>query len=382
VLLFTGLNGSLFVVDLNDPAITGGYRATLTQFDSSGKFVRTVGGVGRGPGEFQGWIGGVAQLKDGRILVTDAQGVLVFSDKGVPLTRWHAAGNSWASGGQLLVDPGGTILTTSRIPIGGPPGTPFRSVLFRFRMDGTLIDTVSPPQASFETRWDPYKMARTRVPFAPQYLSAWSPLGYFVTAYSSAYAVDMPTKQASSPRRGRPILPGQSGPVISLRRAVEVVPVQAAERADWKLSVTTYSRSPTPGRWESWQWSGPDIPSNKPPINLLAVDGDGRIWVRLAQRGILNPDVVLPTIPSAPGQGAEILARKRWVEPTVFDILDPEGILMGEIELPPGTGHPDLRVLHPEASFAAAGNIIWVAVYDDDGAPTIKRFRIAWPVKP
>jgi hypothetical protein len=55
---------------------------------------------------------------------------------------------------------------------------------------------------------------------------------------------------------------------------------------------------------------------------------------------------------------------------------------MGEIELPPGTGHPDLRVLHPEASFAAAGNIIWVAVYDDDGAPTIKRFRIGWPVKP
>lgn len=383
VLLFPAANGGLFVVDLTDPARTGAYRSTLTQFDSSGRFVRTIGAVGQGPGEFQGWIGGVAQLKDGRILVTDSRGVLVFTEKGVSITRWNATGNTLASGGAIFADPSGLVYVASRRGLGYGTPSSLEPILFRFRADGSLIDTVGPPQASFDRRPDPYKLERTRVPFGPQYLSAWSPAGHFVTAYSATYAIELPSPPQAAANGARPAAPWrENANVVSLRRAVPAVPIGAAEREDWKLSVTTYSRSPTPGRWENWQWHGADIPKNKAPITLLGVDADARIWVRLAQPSVLHPDVILPTLPASPRQGYEILAKKRWVEPAVFDVMAPEGRLLGQIELPPRTGHPDLRAVHTEASFSAAGNTLWAVVYDEDDVPVVRRYRIAWPDKP
>jgi hypothetical protein len=394
VLLFPSLHRGLFVVALTDPYDGAVYRSTLTEFDSAGKFVRTIGGpvLGQGrsgrlgvtgtpPGEFQGWIGSVVQLDDGRILATDARGILVFAQDGTPLARWDATGNSLASGGSIFVDPAGFIYLSARRRV-DPRTTQLESFLYRFRADGTLVDEVPPPEASFERHHDPYQMPRAHVPFGPQYLSAWSPAGYFVTAYSSAYAIDIPARRAGL-QRERPTQPWlESAPVTSLRRSPPPIPVQPAERDDWKLSVTTFARSPTPGPWENWQWSGPDIPANKAPINLLSVDPDGRIWVRLAQAGQLHPEVVLPTMPAAPSQGFDLLARKRWIEPFVFDVLEPTGRMVGQVRLPDGTGHPDLRGSVPQASFAATGGILWVAVYDDDGVPTIKRYRIAWPGKP
>jgi hypothetical protein len=241
------------------------------------------------------------------------------------------------------------------------------------RLDGTIVDTIGHPQDEFpgSTRVEIRDVTpvgtptvrSARIPFVPDHTARWSPLGYFVTANLRSYAIDLrvPPRESATAGDPRPWRPGD--PVASLRRNAPPVPAQAAERADWRQTITMYMRR-TASRWS---WDGPEIPATKPPIHSLFVATDGRIWVRLSQPARLNPNVLVPSSPTGLGRGGPEVMTRRWVEPEVYDILEPDGRYVGQLRMPTGISPRAVR-----------GNTLWTVLLDTDGVPTVKRFRIQW----
>jgi hypothetical protein len=360
VKLSAGRDGSVYIVD-----VPSSMASSVRHYDRNGKYLRTIGRNGQGPGEYVYMVGTVRDLPDGRILLTDSRGILVYSEAGEPLARWPAKAGPMNLGSGILMDHGGFVYSggvETQRPTG--PGVMPTSLLFlyRFRADGTLVDSVMSPANTFP---DPARMERVTVPFIPVYYSAWSPRGYWVTSYAATYAVDLrqPARLPADGAVPSPWVPGDR--VISIRRSIPPVPVQDAERSDWRQSITMFMRSG--GATPNWQWSGPDIPRVKPPIRAISVDGDGRIWVRLSQPAKLSSEVLIRTRPATPTESYGIDARDRWVEPWVFDVYEPSGAYVGQVRLPDGV-----------TSHAVDGDIVWAAVPDADDVPVVKRYRIRW----
>jgi hypothetical protein len=373
--VYPGRHGTLFVVDLYDPQAVGDYRSTVRLYDSAGTFVRSIGKVGQGPGEFTGAVSDVRQLGDGRILLSYTRGILVYSPTGEFLKQWHVPAEGANIGSPILVDPAGVIAVFgARRRAGDAPGTRGTGrALYRFRFDGTVIDTLAPappPPLSAAPR-----IGRVTLPFTPRFIEAWSPLGYFVTAYTATYAVDLriPSSRGSA---GSPPMVWHSGdPVFSLRRSAAPVRVGGAERDDWRQSVTMINRT---GRGNAnWRWTGPDIPKTKPSVRSLHVDVEGRIWVRLSQEGRLNPDVKIPTRPATPSEAYRLDAMYRWVEPVVFDRVEPTGRYAGQIRFP-----DNFVQSPPQGRWFASGDNVWAVVHDNDEVETVRRYRVQWPSSP
>lgn len=357
--VYGGRNGTVYVTDLRDPTNVGDFRSDVRQYDRTGNFVRAFGRIGQGPGEYTGGVADVQELPDGRVLLSDGRGVLVYSPTGEPLARWKAQASSANMGSRILVDRAGFVSVYSR-----QPGEPAR-YLHRFRFDGIPVD-VTPATDAFPAQ---ERVGRAILPFTPRYVTTWSPLGYFVTARTSTYAIDLRMPRASpAGTTGAPIWrPGD--PVRSIRHSTAVVPVQDAERADWRQSVTMFNRY---GRGNSeWTWEGPDIPREKPPLRDLYVDVDGRIWVQLSQPARLNPSIPTPREPT----GEIGAARHRWLEPLVFDVFEPSGRYVGRVRFPDGVGD---TMLGPKIGFAIQGDTAWAVSYDQDDVPIVKRYRIRW----
>jgi hypothetical protein len=147
------------------------------------------------------------------------------------------------------------------------------------------------------------------------------------------------------------------------------VRVQDAEREDWRQSVIMFNRY---GKGNSaWTWEGPDIPRVKPPLQHLYVDGAGRIWVQLSQTARVNQSVPPTRAPT----GELNAARRRWIEPLVFDVLEPSGRYLGRVRFPDGVGD---TMLGPKIGFAIQGDTVWAVSYDQDEVPIVKRYRIRW----
>ncbi|MEX2016434.1 MAG: 6-bladed beta-propeller, partial [Candidatus Hydrogenedentales bacterium] len=78
-------NGGLLVVDFPD-----GGTPEVREFDARGLFVRAVGRMGQGPGEYT-TPGGLAELPDGRLLIYDNRRhvINVYEPTGAPLATWN-----------------------------------------------------------------------------------------------------------------------------------------------------------------------------------------------------------------------------------------------------------------------------------------------------
>ena len=356
-----GANGMVFVVDARDPTGVGAFRSEVRQYDRTGKFVRAFGRFGQGPGEYTGHIADVRELPDGRVLLADARGLLVYSAAGEPLARWNAKALSVNSGMNILVDPRGFVSVYGGIPRDTLP------YLHRFRFNGTVVDTTLAPDAVFPPA---PRVGRTPLPFTPAYRVAWSPLGYFVTALTSRYAIDLrvpPTAtRSASAAEWKP-----GDPVRSIRHAIPAVQVADEERADWRQSITMFNRNGR-GDWSAWKWSGPDVPKVKPPLRNLYVDMDGRFWVELSQPSQLNRSVAIPATPKEAGS---VVARQRWTEPMVFDVFEPSGTYVGRVRFPDGVG---VSALGPRAGYTIQGDTVWAVSRGQDDVPFVKRYRIKW----
>jgi hypothetical protein len=78
-----------------------------------------------------------------------------------------------------------------------------------------------------------------------------------------------------------------------------------------------------------WRWNGPPIPDTKPSYKAFFVGQRGRIWVQLhTEARQISEDA------AGPPQDAPWMhdALQRWVEPSAFDVFDPDGRYLRRVE--------------------------------------------------
>ena len=318
---------------------------SLKQFDTSGTFLRTVGRLGSGPGEYRRPDGGLAVLSDGRIVVRDPGNgrMAVFASDGTPLATWRI--NSTFNTSRKLYRDGTDNLYT--MVLIGPADDPADWVLGvqRFGPDGTPGDSIAAPRWT----WDRAIIKAQRegstsvsdVPFSPEAHWAFSPLGYMVGGLATNYRIDV----------------FHRGGVLRIERNAPAVPVASEEAADLRRVATAEMASQYPG----WTWNGPDVPTTKPPFRELFVSDDGRIWVLLSRPGIKDPAVESEADGSRPSPSA-------WTEPVAFDVFEPDGRYLGEVTAPVGF------LASPQPVFR--GDTVWATAEDADGVRYVKRYQV------
>ncbi|HEX6313207.1 MAG TPA: 6-bladed beta-propeller, partial [Gemmatimonadaceae bacterium] len=304
-----GRDGSIYAFDRQVPVIR--------QYDAQGKFVRSIGRRGEGPGEYRS-VSGLAVAADGRLLVWDTGNwrINVYSSSGEVLTQWltpsGSGGSSMATYARaILVDNAGRIVTRKMIfnaaDIRNRP-----TVWLRFRADGSPLDTLRAP----DFRDVPELMATSgratvtrEVPFMPKRFVTLSPLGSFIAGYPERYAFE---------------IHHPDGRVVSIRRDVRPEPVSRAERASARREVEERMRQTDP----TWSWNGPDIPDVKPLYGDLQVALDGRIWVAVIPE--VSPRVGASS--SGGGVGPSRAPRRRPQgppppdpRPALYDVFEPDG---------------------------------------------------------
>jgi hypothetical protein len=352
-----GGSGMVYVVDIFDPANVGDFRSTVRQYDSTGKFIRNIGRPGQGPGEYVGGIGDVVELPDGIIVISDGLGLLFYSPSGAPIRRSPARARSVNLGSRILLDPAGWICTYGATGLGFTR-TPF---IYRMKLDGRLVDSVAAPDVLFRPLT---RVGLASLPFEPRDVAAWSFSGYFVTANTGRYALDVHSMLDKGKITSSACAVGRE--VTSIRRNAGVVAVQDGERTDWKASVEQFNEA----QHTTPQWNGLSIPATKPPIRDISIDVSGRIWVRLSQPARKDVTVEMPP----PSAGSDLAAARRWREPTIFDVFDASGRYLSAVRFPDGMRPGELN----GRQFAARNDIVWAITYDDDDVPTVRRYRVVW----
>jgi hypothetical protein len=345
-------DGRIYVFDRQVPA--------LREYDPAGKYVRTLGRKGKGPGEYE-QPNGLAIHRDGRVVLWDGTTarVNVYGQDGTFITSWPLPGGSgFFTNGGLLIDTAGNTYARTRIadpPKDNPPGTSriFGTTgLVKWDRDGKIVDSLTPPPPTVQ----PQQLVASReggtsitsVPFSPRHVWGWSPLGYFISMQSDRYAVIL------SPPDGKP---------RRIERESKPVALDGDERAYYEERSTASMRMTDP----SWRWSGPSIPDTKGAIASIVAADDGRIWVAVPQRGERVPESELPPPPAVQvgTVGDRRMPPVRWRDPSVYDVFEPTGEYLGRVAAPLKTTFRTMR-----------GDHIWAVRRDSLDVEQVVRFRV------
>jgi len=334
----------IFVLDTQVPAVR--------LFSADGVHIRDVGRVGEGPGEFQEPDGGLAYMPDGRVIVRDpgTGKMVVFDGDGEPVDDWRlpygggfntTRGFHWDSAGHLL-----TFTITNM----GAPVTEWERGFIRFHPTGTVRDTIIPPDWDFE-EWvvsaqRENSSSTSRVPYGPESVVFYSPLGYWVGGVNTDYRIE----------QFRP-----DGTILRIERAWEPVGVNREEASLLRRRLEENFRRNFPG----WSWNGPDIPPTKPPYADLYVAEDGRIWVVVATE---SEEYLSPAdVAEEERQTGSVINRFR--APVAFDVFEPDGDYLGRATAPVGfslSARPVFR-----------GETVWATMRDEFDVQRVVRFELA-----
>jgi hypothetical protein len=335
--LAVGPDETLFVTDLHGP--------TVRSWSAEGRFLGRLGGEGRGPGEYVEPDAGLSVLSDGRLLLRDPPNgrINVYSTSGDVLTHWRHPGIRTST--PLFVDESDHMYNLVIASWHQDPGARVFG-LARIDREGEVVDTIIPPGANYR---NPMVTARrgdqsnsVPIPFTPRYHWTLDRAGHFVQGLSDEYRIMLEYA-------GRPLVIERP----SHRRA----PVAPGEADAERRSVRTNLRNTDP----SWDWTGPDIPDEKPPFRRLLSGRHGRVWVVVHQPARRVVDVETT-------EAGERRAE-RWVEPLVFDVFEPDGTYLGAVRGPE-------RGISFWASPVMDGDRVWAVTWDDLEVPYVVRYRI------
>jgi hypothetical protein len=358
--LLAAKDGSVWVSDGRFPM--GPF--SLRRYDSTGKFVRNVGARGNGPGEWQ-MPGHLTELPNGRVVLRE-------NVVGRPLTFYRSNGDydtTWAMHTMTVsyvnADTANNIWMQAAAGVSLMPTAP--RVIVRFTPTGRLIDTVQQPALTPVSRTtlsvsNGRSTSGVFVPYQPSAFRAWSPHGYYATGTSSRYAIDLFAPPANS--GGRLWKPGD--PIVSIRRAVPPVVVSDAERSDQRAHMEAQAAA-LPGTRSS---AIPDVPREKQLVRYFDFDLDGRIWVSVSQ-----PSERFDPPPPPPARaGAAPQSVLRWREPTLYEVLEPNGTFIGRVAIP-----SDVRLeVVAWTPIQSRGEHVWGVATDSDGVQSVRRYRITW----
>ena len=320
-LLDVDLEGRIYLYD--------GMLRALHVYSGDGKFLRQLGRVGDGPGEFRNVLG-LAVLADGRVAVRDAARVLVFTADGDAADAWTVgAGVMLPAPDALVADAKGGVFTVV------PGGVGTQGAARVFRQKYAHIDSYGVLSDEIEQPIEP-DLPPPLTPFSVRMLSTLSRDGAVVSAVSDRYEIQL------------------SVTGIGNRRIVRVgeVPLTLVDgelKAHRVFMEEIASRNPGEPRVE--------VPRVKPLLRSLRMTRDGDLWVQRHAPAVVTL--------GAPRSGRPIEARDDWKEPEVWDVFDDEGEYMGRLELPLGA-----RVLAMDNQYA------WGTLLDENDVPSVVRWRI------
>ena len=332
-------SGAAYVDDTHPP--------TIREFGPDGRFVRSIGREGEGPGEFRS-IAGVSVLPDGRVAFWDrgARRITVYRPDGeldetlriegvnppYPLAErsflTDVEGHYYL---RIFVEPASS----------GRDMAAMRYGYARISPGGAVLDTLATPEAPGTSGQSIviYTRAGDRSPFPEEALDALSPFGYLVTGFNGTYAFSIldPADTIEVEREG-----------------FQPVEVKAGERAEWRARVAHAERR-SGGSYA-------EVPRWKPAYRNLWVDSDGRIWVHRYAEAVRRDEPIAELWPEVL-EGAE--PPITWEEPTLYDVFGADGRLLRCVRVP-----ADSEVM------ASRGSLVWGISRGDLDEEYVVRWRI------
>ena len=283
--------GGIYVAD-QKPAV-------IKQFGPDGGYIRSFGREGGGPGEFKvAFIAaapGVLALHD-----PSASRTSVFDSSGVFIRSWPSSCCYWSS---ILVSRDALIY----VPTSGPAGNfgeSNDSYFLRYRLDGTLVDTMriaGPSRTSEQQYWTLTSgtgknqgMFMTTIPLAPEVRTPLDPAGGAIVAWTGAY-------------RFLATVTGLDTTQVVTLDAKQVA-VSDERRTHIRDSMVGLFEKQFERKAVEDAFKLSDIPTTAPYFESLQVDGRRNRWVR-------------------PDDGGNRAAAR-------FDVFDSTGAYLGAVPVP------------------------------------------------
>jgi hypothetical protein len=300
-------------------------------FDPSGKFTKTIGRQGQGPGEFE-WPSHVALCKD-RLVVWELRNrrISILNPEGEFIKSVHITRNEgWPR--KIRALPNGDFVIEKVKTIFGNNEKPQECTIEIYSPDLELKKTIF-TQEFWENKYifEPVS-ANVPQPFTPRVYWDVSPEGKIYIGFSEDYIIG--------------IYDNEKGRLSSFTHEYEPVKITEEDKKTWFAGMTSTTPSGIIQGAPDHIVKNTKFPKYKPPYNDITVGGEGNILVFPYQKDNVK-DV------------------------RNFDAFDPEGKFISHVQITGDVTFP------PLTRIIARGNFFWFIKQDEEGLLKIFKCRIS-----
>lgn len=262
--------------------------AVVKVFESTGRFVRTIGREGDGPGEYRSPI---LMIHGAHLIVQDPRlaRITVFDTSGALIRSFRS---TCCYFGSTYVDDSGHVYVWAS----GASHPEYSEAFLKFALDGELLDTVWIPRGGEEALWKLERrgnLSTWSIPGAPFDAAAFNPTGHYVHAWSADYRLAIQSNVHDT--------------VLVFDKPFDRVVVPEAKRQAAYDDRVASARRGWGAEAVASAFHLEDIPAAANPIQNVRVDPDGFIHVQ---------------VPSAD------------TTRTLYDVFDSGGIWQGTVRAP------------------------------------------------